>query len=233
MGITKKFKALVTFWLTCLPIGILAYFIVDGFADPTFVGWIRSSLGSNQSTPIHVPTLAAAGFLVLMAFMSTILLLLSRFNMAISKATGTAAQFGDSKKARSSLVYLAAMHGANGVFIAILTYVELLRPSGAQATVAICLSLVSAVLAIFTTIRVWPILDEMVRRIWVESLALAAGICLLLGMFWSLATSLGFVETVSLFQCLIIYNSIYFAVYMFVTAIRAPTTFTNPTLEDA
>jgi uncharacterized membrane protein len=234
MKLSKKTKLYLPILVISILMGIGGYELGANFANPDFVMAFRKNLGIAEATNIHEPTLVAAGFLILIGIVQTILLVLACFSRKISQATGIEAQFGDSKTARKSLSYLTWMGSANCIFIALLVFAELWKPIGTQGVFLITsIALVCGLIMCVSGVRVWPLLDEMVRRIWVDATALSGGITLLLGMFWSLGTSISLVEQVTTFQMVLAYNLIYFVVYLGITAIRAPTTFTNPTLEDA
>jgi hypothetical protein len=232
MKLSKKMKAQLPFLGFGLLLGMLGYWLGAKMADPNFVASLREALGIAGSTKIHSPTVSAACLIILMAILQAVVLVLARVSPAFSKASGVEAQFGDGKTTRKSLTHMAWMGSANGLFIALLAFAEVWKLSGTPAVLAASGGLLCGLVICVTGVRVWPILDEMVRRIWVEATALSCGMTLLLGMFWSLGTSLGYVESVTTFQTVLIYNYIYLAVYLVITAIRAPTTFTNPTLEE-
>jgi hypothetical protein len=234
MNLAKKLKFYLPFVVIGIFVGIAGYWVGAKFADPSFVASFRKTLGIPEATNIHPPTVMAAGFIIFMGILQTTLLVMACFSRKLSQATGIEAQFGDSKTARKSLFYIAGMGSASSIFMALLVFAELWKPIGSQSVlVTASIAFVCAFIICVTGIRLWPLLDEMVRRIWVEATALSAGVTLLCGMFWSLGTSLGILIELTTFQAVLAYNFIYLAVYLSITAIRAPTTFTNPTLEDA
>jgi hypothetical protein len=174
-----------------------------------------------------------AGSLVFLSLLQAVFLLLARYNNSLSRASGIEAQFGDGKTGRKSLWPLALFHGANGFFILLLTYVSIATLQGPLVAIMCGLAISLGAIMIGCTIRLWKVLDEMVRRIWVEATALSCAIMLVIAMFASLGSSFGFVHSPTPLQAVLAYNVIYLIAYIALTAIRAPETLTNPDLDGA
>lgn len=222
-------------WIAAFVLGVLGgifgYKFGVHLADVEGSTPLRTYFGISETAEISLPTLGAAAFFVFLSFLQAIVLLVSHFNSKVRRSAGVEAQFGDGKKGRASLPPLALSSAANGVFISLLTYLSLVEVSKDSAFAMIGIGLVCAIILVVTSIQLAGLLDELVRGIWVDALAISSGVVLLIVMLVSLFASLGIIANMSALQGVLAFNYVYFFAYMALTAKRTPEAFTNPTLD--
>ncbi len=233
MKVPKISKVWLGSGIIGLPLVALGYYFGSNLADENFQSDLRAGLGLSDETMLGLTTIVAASFFIFLSLLQAILLAAARYSRKLSQATGIEAQFGEGKKGRASLWPLALFHGANGIFILLLLYAALVKLTGSAAIFAVAVGLACGALMIYTAVQLWTLLDELVRRIWVEATALTCGLVLLVTMFVTLGASLNVNIAVTPFQAILGYNLLYMAVYLVLTAIRTPEAFTNPNLNNA
>jgi hypothetical protein len=217
--------------LMALPVMPMAYWFGYNSVNKSFEASLRAMFGIDPSTQLHMDTFSAAALLVFLSFGQALILVVSRYHASFSKVSGIEAMLGDGKKGRASLWPLAWFHGANGTFICLLTYGSILKVSQNSAIAMIVIAIICAIAMVLSSGRLLTIMDEMLRRIWVEATALTCGLILLGAMFAHLLATLGWWEVPNLLQAILIYNYAYVAIYSIILALRAPASFTNPNLE--
>jgi hypothetical protein len=232
-------KSNLKFWLTCAGAGAIVGAIVGatGFSFSEAVEaalqspYFQNSFGFDPATPLDAPTLIAALFMVFMCLLQGGVIIAARLNVSFSRRVGIEAQFGDGRKGRAALWPLGLFWLLNGVFLALLAYAELATLSPPASTGIILLGSGLIVVAFICARRLWSLLDELLRNIWLESTALTCAVMLGGAMMMSLAVSLDILAPISLLQAILVYNYLYMVIYFAITLLRAPATFTNPTLE--
>jgi hypothetical protein len=217
--------------LIALPVMPVAYWFGYNFADGSFEASLAAIFGLDPSTQLHRATFGAAALLVFLSFAQALILVVSRYHASFSKASGIEAMLGEGKKGRASLWPLAWFHAANGTFICLLTYGSVAKVSQGSAVAMIVIAIICAIAMVFSSARLLTIMDEMLRRIWVEATALTCGLILLGAMFANLLATLGWLEVPNLLKVILIYNFAYMVIYSIILALRAPASFTNPNLE--
>jgi hypothetical protein len=158
---------------------------------------------------------------------------LTHLNNGLGKKMGISQMIGDGARGRAAPIPLSFFYLSYGAITALLTVTVLWKIEGYWAFLFIVAGIVLGCVMTQTAIRLWTVLDELLKGIWLDSFLLASGIALVLGMTTTLAIQLGLVSGVSGLLAIMIFNYLNILIYGVIMWQRAPDMFTNPTLEDA
>jgi hypothetical protein len=220
----KRWKAMMLF-LIGMPVGLVGYFVGDYVAEHVPQDQLFAWLGPPKSTDyssVDTGLMTIAFVYVIICLLSAVLFIFARFNKAIGEKSGVLQMVGTGESGRHSLLPLAIFYVANGGLIVILAISDIVTLNQANAIWMSGAGVLLALIMAATSARLWHILDELVRVIWVEALAITSLVFLTITMAGTIATSSGLIGTMSAFHAIIWYHMIYMAVYVGVTYKRAP-----------
>lgn len=225
-----------------LPIlGGLAFGAIGGFVGAQLAKTapkevMLAKLGLPADLALGLGGMVAIWFSVLwivLCIISTVLFVLGSTNSKMAEKTGIIQMIGGGSKGRAAAIPLALFYFADGGLLALLAIASLWKIDGTLGIWFVTASCVFAIIMVQTSFRLWNLLDELVRVIWVEANAISCGIMLVLGGVFTLANVVGLVGSFTAFEAIVGYHAIYLIVYTIITFRRAPEMLTSPTLEGA
>jgi hypothetical protein len=178
-------------------------------------------------------TLIFAGLWTLVCWLQALTYVMSFFQPRIGKMTGISQMVGARGGGRKVLIPLGTSWFAYGGLTCLLVITVFWKLNGFYAIACLVSAIVLSGLMIVATNRFWKSLDELVRVIWIESLAVSCGIFLLIATILTLGGQLDLVDGLSGFQTLMLLNWVYLFTSLAVMWRRAPEMLISPTLEDA
>lgn len=178
---------------------------------------------------------ALLGFLLLGAYIaSAIIFALAIVNKRVANNRALTGGLGTSPSARKAYPYLVAFYVAYAALLGILTFYEF-HPKGlsSMSWPLFLIGLASGVAMVWTGRRLWFLLDEFLRAIWLEAGALASYIMTVIVLIAGCAAATGLMPAVSLYSGLVLYQIIYLIAYGWVVSKRDPSMFEMEEPEDA
>ncbi len=183
-----------------------------------------------------VPYMSALlGFLLLGAYIvSAIIFALAIVNKRVANNRALTGGLGTSPSARKAYPYLVAFYVAYAALLGILTFYEF-HPKGpsSMSWPLFLIGLASGVAMVWTGRRLWFLLDEFFRAIWLEAGALASYIMVTILLVVGSAVATGLMPAVSLYSGLVLYQIIYLIAYGWVAGKRDPNMLEMGEPEDA
>jgi hypothetical protein len=174
------------------------------------------------------------GILLLIYVCSAILYGLAIFNRGIASNRALTGGLGDSPSSRKAFPYILAFYVAYAAVFGILTlYAWAPNLPTSFAWPLFLIGLASSLVMAWTGHRLWFILDEFFRTIWVEACALASFIMLVIVLIVASAVAVGLMPAVSLYSGLVLYQLIYLISYGIVAGARDPNMLEMGEPEDA
>jgi hypothetical protein len=178
---------------------------------------------------------ALLGFLLLGAYIaSAIIFALAIVNKRVANNRALTGGLGTSPSARKAYPYLVAFYVAYAALLGILTFYEF-HPKGpsSMSWPLFLIGLASGVAMVWTGHRLWFLLDEFFRAIWLEAGALASYIMVIILLVAGSAVATGLMPAVSLSSGLVLYQIIHRIAYGWVVSKRDPTMLEMEEPEDA
>jgi hypothetical protein len=187
--------------------------------------WYLSSGGED--------TLIFAGLWILVCWLQALTYVVSFFYPVFGKMTGISQMVGARGGGRKVLLPLGTSWFAYGGLTCLLVTTVLWKLNGFYAIVCLVAGIILSGLMIVAANRFWKSLDELLKVIWIESLAVSYGIFLLIATILTLCGQLDLVDSLSGFQTLMLLNWVYLYTSLAVMWRRAPEMLISPTLDDA
>jgi hypothetical protein len=184
-------------------------------------------LGLPQSLSLSggdVVALVFASLWIGLCLVSTILFLTARFNSKVATKFGVFQQVGSGQSGRQSITLMAQFYAANAGLVLLLVIARLWKLSSGEAIGSVMAGVLLSIAMIHASIRLWGLLDELIRTIWLESVAVTCGIVLMLSIVATLADLVGLGLGITGFQAIIGYHFIYLLAYTGISVARAPET---------
>ena len=178
---------------------------------------------------------ALFGFVLLGIYIaSAIIFALAIVNKRVANNRALTGGLGTSPSARKAYPYLVAFYVAYAALLGILTFYEF-HPQGLSdlSWPLFGIGLISGVALIWSGYKLWFLLDEFMRVIWLEAGALASYIALVIVLVAGCAAATGLMPAVSLYSGLVLYQIIYLIAYFWVASKRDPNMLTMEEPEDA
>lgn len=150
--------------------------------------------------------------------------LASHLNPEAAKKSGVLQQLGGGERGRKSVLPLVQFYCGNSGLLILLIVAEIWTIQGLLSGAFLLAAAVMGFLMITSSLRLWQLLDELIKVIWVEAMAIAGGIFLVLALVAALAAKVGFGAEITSFQAIVIFHVLYFVVYFATSGVRAPET---------
>jgi hypothetical protein len=207
--------------------GALGYFAGKYLSVSLPKEHVLDLLGLPQNLSLSSGDVAALVFASLwigLCLVSTILFLTARFNSKVATKFGVLQQVGSGQSGRQSITLMAQFYGANGGLVLLLFIASLWKLSGGQAIGSVVAAILMSIAMIHASMRLWRLLDELIKTIWLEAVAVTCGIVLVLSIVATLADLVGLGLGITGFQAIIGYHFVYLLVYFWISIVRAPET---------
>ena len=178
---------------------------------------------------------ALLGFLLLGAYVfSAIIFALAIVNKRVANNLALTGGLGTSPSARKAYPHLVAFYVAYAAILGVLTFYEF-HPKGlsSMSWPLFLIGLASGVAMVWTGRRLWFLLDEFLRAIWLEAGALASYIMTVIVLIAGCAMAAGLMPAASLYSALVLYQIIYLIAYGWVAGKRDPSMLEMGAPEDA
>lgn len=164
------------------------------------------------------------GFLLLGIYVATaIIFALAIVSKRVANNRALTGGLGTSPSARKAYPYLLAFYVAYAAILGILTFYEF-YPQGFSGVSwpLFVTGLISGVVLIWSGYKLWFLLDEFMRVIWLEAGALTSYIALVIVLVVGCAVAAGLMPAVSLYTGLVLYQIVYLIAYTWVASKRDP-----------
>jgi hypothetical protein len=130
---------------------------------------------------------------------------------------------GGSPSSRKAYPYLILFYLGYSAAFGVLTALEIGAPqSPASAPLFVGGASIGVAAMVWSALRLWSILDEFFRAIWVEGCALSSFILLLIALIGLVATKLDLMPALSGYSWLVLYQWVYLTTYLWVAFKRDP-----------
>ena len=175
------------------------------------------------------------GFILLGIYIfSAIIFALATVNERVANNRALTGGLGNSQSSRKAYPFLLAFYVAYIAIHGVLTFYEF-HPQGRSniSWPLFLISLASGVAMVWTGHRLWFLLDEFMRAIWLEAGALAAYITMVIVLIAGCAIAAGLMPPTSLYTGLVVYQIIYLIAYGYVAGKRDPNMLEMGEPEDA
>lgn len=240
MSATEKPKAIFSpRWL--VSVGALAvcgaafgYVTGDWFAERFPHGGGFGYLAEQGYPPLTIISLVLGGILLLAYVGSAIIYALAIFNKGIAGNRALTGGLGDNPSSRKAFPFILLFYVAYAAVFGILTLYEI--PPSLPTSFAwpmFLIGLASGVAMVWSGLKLWFLLDEFFRAIWVEACALASFIMLVIVLIVASAISIGLLPEVTVYTGLVLYQIIYLIAYGWVAGKRDPNMLEMGEPEDA
>ncbi len=191
-------------------------------------------LAEQGYPPLTIISLVLGGILLFIYVCSAIIYALAIFNKGIARNRALTGGLGDSPSSRKAFPFILVFYVAYAAVFGILTLnVVPLDLSTSFAWPMFLIGLASAAAMVWSGLKLWFILDEFFRAIWVEACALASFIMLLIVLVVASAISVGLIPEVTVYTGLVLYQIIYLIAYGWVAGKRDPNMLEMGEPEDA
>ncbi|OYU76213.1 MAG: hypothetical protein CFE32_11180 [Alphaproteobacteria bacterium PA3] len=210
------------------------YVTGDWFAERFPHGGGFGYLAKQGYPPLTIISLTLGGLLLFIYVCSAIIYALAIFNKGIARNRALTGGLGDSPSSRKAFPYILLFYVAYAAVFGILTLYEV--PPNLPTSFAwpiFLIGLASGVAMVWSGLKLWFILDEFFRAIWVEACALASFIMLVIVLIVASAISIGLLPEVSVYTGLVLYQIIYLIAYGWVAGKRDPNMLEMGEPEDA
>jgi hypothetical protein len=240
MSATEKPRAIFSpKWL--VSVGALAvcgaafgYLTGDWFAERFPHGGGFVYLAEQGYPPLTVISFFFGVGLLAIYVCTAIIYALAIFNKGIASNRALTGGLGNSPSSRKAFPYILAFYVAYVAVFGILTLnVVPLEFSTRFAWPMFLIGLASSVAMVWSGLKLWFILDEFFRAIWVEACALASFIMLMIVLVVASAISVGLIPEVTVYTGLVLYQVIYLIAYGWVAGKRDPNMLEMGEPEDA
>jgi hypothetical protein len=240
MSATEKPKAIFSpRWF--VSVGALAvcgaafgYLTGGWFADRFPHGGGFGYLAEQGYPPLTIISLFFGTILLFIYVCSAIIFALAIFNKSIAGSRALTGGLGNSPSSRKAYPYILLFYVAYAAVFGVLTFYEV--PPNLPINFAwsmFLIGLASGVAMVWSGLKLWFILDEFFRTIWVEACALASVIMLMIVLIAASAISIGLIPEVPLYTGLVLYQIIYLIAYGWVASKRDPSMLEMGEPEDA
>jgi hypothetical protein len=210
------------------------YVTGDWFAERFPHGGGFGYLAERGNPPLTIISLTLGGILLFIYISSAIIYALAIFNKGIARNRALTGGLGDSPSSRKAFPYILLFYVAYAAVFGILTLYEApLNLPTSFAWPMFLIGLASGVAMVWSGLKLWFLLDEFFRAIWVEACALASFIMLVIVLVVASAISVGLIPEVSLYTGLVLYQIIYLIAYGWVAGKRDPNMLEMGEPEDA
>jgi hypothetical protein len=229
----RFFQNALRFALMGLFIGAAGYFVGDKLADWLPPDQLRQRLGLAADFHVSLGELIAIVFALLYAalhIVSIILFLNLYFNPEKAQKSAVFQVLGSGKNGRKSILPLCQFYAANMAIIILLMVAEVWLIKGVMSWLFLGVAILMGLLMVTSSVQLWHSLDELLKVIWIESMAITSGIFLVAAMSIAMAIQVGLDLDITRFQAIIGFHILYLVVYLAIAAKRAPDSF--GTLED-
>jgi hypothetical protein len=210
------------------------YVTGDWFAEHFPHGGGFGYFAAQGYPPLTIISLTLGGILLFIYVSSAIIYALAIFNKGIAGNRALTGGLGDSPSSRKAFPYILLFYVAYAAVFGILTLYEV--PPNLPTSFAwpmFLIGLASGVAMVWSGLKLWFILDEFFRAIWVEACALASFLMLVIVLIVASAISIGLLPEVSVYTGLVLYQIIYLIAYGWVAGKRDPNMLEMGEPEDA
>lgn len=214
--------------------GAFGYVTGDWFAERFPHGGGFGYLAEQGYPPLTIMSLFFGVILLFIYVCSAIIYALAIFNKGLASNRALTGGLGNSPSSRKAFPYILAFYVAYAAVFGILTlYVVPSDLSTNLAWTLFLIGLASSLVMVWSGHRLWFLLDEFFRTIWVEACALASFIMLVIVLAVGCAVATGLMPAVSLYSGLVLYQIIYLIAYGYVAGKRDPNMLEMGEPEDA
>ncbi len=240
MSATEKPKAIFSpRWF--VSVGALAvcgaafgYLTGDWLAERFPHGGGFGYLAEQGYPPLTIISLFFGSILLFIYASSAIIYALAISNRSIAGNRALTGGLGNSPSSRKAYPYILLFYVAYAAVFGIITLYEApLNLPTSFAWPMFLIGLASGVAMVWSGLKLWFLLDEFFRAIWVEACALASFIMLVIVLIVASAISIGLLPEVTLYTGLVLYQIIYLIAYGYVAAKRDPNMLEMGEPEDA
>ncbi|MCE2891409.1 MAG: hypothetical protein ACK51R_09795 [Hyphomonadaceae bacterium] len=164
------------------------------------------------------------GFILLGIYVfSAIIFALAIVNKRVANNRALTGGLGSSPSSRKAYPYILTFYVAYTAILGVLTFYQF-HPQGlsSMSWPLFLIGLTSGVAMVWTGHRLWFLLDEFFRAIWLEAGALASYIMLVIVLAAGCAMAAGLMPAASLYSGLVLYQIIYLIAYGWVAGKRDP-----------
>ncbi|MFY7760324.1 hypothetical protein [Aquidulcibacter sp.] len=214
--------------------GAFGYVTGDWFAERFPHGGGFSYLAEQGYPPLTIISLVLGGILLFIYVCSAIVYGLAIVNKGIASNRVLTGGLGGNPSSRKAYPYIFVFYVAYAAVFGILTlYAASPNLPTSFAWPMFLIGLVSSIAMAWSATKLWFILDEFFRTIWVEACALASFIMLVIVLIVASAVSVGLMPAVTLYSGLVLYQLIYLITYGIVAGARDPNMLEMGEPEDA
>lgn len=214
--------------------GAFGYVTGDWFAERFPHGGGFGYLAEQGYPPLTIISLVLGVGLLSIYVCTAIIYALAIFNEGIASNRALTGGLGNSPSSRKAFPYILAFYVAYAAVFGILTlYAGAPNLPTSFAWPLFLIGLASSLVMVWTGHRLWFLLDEFFRTIWVEACALASYIMLIIVLAVGCAVATGLMPAVSLYSGLVLYQIIYLIAYGYVAGKRDPNMLEMGEPEDA
>jgi hypothetical protein len=210
------------------------YVTGDWFAERFPHGGGFGYLAEQGYPPLTIISLTLGGILLFIYLCSAIIYALAIFNKGIARNRALTGGLGDNPSSRKAFPFILLFYVAYAAVFGILTLYEI--PPNLPTSFAwpmFLIGLASGVAMVWSGLKLWFLLDEFFRAIWVEACALASFIMLVIVLIVASAISIGLLPEVTVYTGLVLYQIIYLIAYGWVAGKRDPNMLEMGEPEDA
>jgi hypothetical protein len=155
-------------------------------------------------------------------------------DLGIARNRALTGGLGDSPSSRKAFPFILVFYVAYAAVFGILTLYEITPNLPINfAWPMFLIGLASSVAMVWSGLKLWFLLDEFFRAIWVEACALASFIMMMIVLVVASAISVGLIPEVTVYTGLVLYQIIYLIAYGWVVSKRDPTMLEVEEPEDA
>jgi hypothetical protein len=191
-------------------------------------------LAEQGYPPMTIISLILGGILLFIYVASAIVYALAIFNKGVASNRALTGGLGNNPSSRKAYPYILIFYVAYAAIFGVVTFYEALpNPPTSLAWPMFLIGLASGVAMVWSGHKLWFILDEFFRTIWVEACALASFIMLVIVLIVACAISAGLMPEVTLYTGLVLYQIIYLIAYGWVAGKRDPNMLEIGEREDA
>lgn len=180
-------------------------------------------LAEQGYPPLTIISLFFGTILLFIYAASAIIYALAIFNKGIARNRALTGGLGNSPSSRKAYPYILLLYVAYAAVFGILTLYEapLNLPTGFMWPMFL-IGLASGVTMVWSGLKLWFLLDEFFRAIWVEACALASFLMLVIILIVASAITVGLIPEVTIYTGLVLYQIIYLIAYGWVAGKRDP-----------
>ncbi len=191
-------------------------------------------LAEQGYPPLTIISLVLGGILLFIYVCSAIIYALAIFNKSIAGNRALTGGLGNSPSSRKAFPFILVFYVAYAAVFGILTLYEITPNLPINfAWPMFLIGLASSVAMVWSGLKLWFLLDEFFRAIWVEACALASFIMMMIVLVVASAISVGLIPEVTVYTGLVLYQVIYLIAYGWVAGKRDPNMLEMGEPEDA